>query len=449
MNKSYNLIVIGTGAGGSTAAYKCRKEGWTVAEIDHNPFGGTCALRGCDPKKVLVGAAELIDYSKRLNGKGVEGKLKINWKELIKFKRSFTEHVPENREKSFKDAGIETFHGTAKFISENIIEVDENKLIGKNILIANGAKPVKLNIEGVEYINYSDQFLELDELPADIIFVGGGYISFEFAHIAALAGSNVTILHRGKRPLEGFDEDLVELLIKKSKEIGIKVELNTEVKSISKSGDNFIVIANNGGIEKKFHANLVVHGAGRIPELDEMDLDKGNVKREKKGVTVNEYLQSITNPIVYSAGDSAATKGLPLTPVATMESHIAASNLLNGNKKKPDYAAIPTVVFTQPPLASVGLKVEDASEKGLKFDVNFKETSDWYSSKRINEKYSAIKTITEKDTGKILGAHLFGHNSEELINIFALAIKYKIPASELRTIIYSYPTRSSNISYTV
>ncbi|RPI75139.1 MAG: NAD(P)/FAD-dependent oxidoreductase, partial [Ignavibacteriales bacterium] len=332
MNKNFDLIVIGTGAAGSTTAHKCRNEGWSVAVIDHNPFGGTCALRGCDPKKVLVGAAELIDYSKRLNGKGVEGKLIIDWKGLMKFKRSFTKSVPKTREKGFKDAGIEIFHGTAVFINENTIAINEFKLTGKKILIANGAKPAKFNIKGEEHITYSDQFLQLNELPEKIIFVGGGYISFEFAHIAALAGADVTIIHRGKRPLEGFDKNLVQLLTKKSQKLGIKIGLNTEVNSIIKSGKNLIVVSNSGGTEKTFNAGLVVHGAGRIPELDEMDLEKGNVKREKRGVSVNEYLQSVTNPIVYSAGDSVASNGLPLTPVATMESNIAASNILNGNK---------------------------------------------------------------------------------------------------------------------
>lgn len=449
MNKNYDLIVIGTGDGGSIAAYKCRNNKRSVAIIDHNPLGGTCALRGCDPKKVLAGAAELIDYSKRLNKSGVKGNIEISWKELIKFKRTFTEPVPDKREKEIKDAGIEVYQGTAKFLNDSTIEINGDNLTGRNILIANGAKPAQLNIEGEEYLTYSNQFLEMEELPGNIIFVGGGYISFEFGHIAALAGSNVTIIHRGDIPLEGFDKDMVQILLKKSKELGIKIILNSEVKSINKSGNNFIVTTQNGDDKNAFRTSLVVHGAGRVPELDEMDLEKGNVMREKKGVVVNEFLQSVTNPIVYSAGDSAATKGLPLTPVAAMESHIAASNILNGNHKRPDYSAIPTVAFTQPPLASVGLSEKEAVEKGISTEVRFEETSGWYSSKRINEKYSAFKTIVEKDSGKMLGAHLLGHNSEELINLLAMAIRQNISASDLRTAIYSYPTRSWDVSYMI
>ncbi|MEO8398752.1 MAG: NAD(P)/FAD-dependent oxidoreductase [Ignavibacteriaceae bacterium] len=449
MKRNFDLIVIGTGAGGSTAAHKCRKAGWSVAIIDQNPFGGTCALRGCDPKKVLMGAAELVDFSERLQGNGVAADSKINWQELMEFKRRFTNPVSENKEKNFKKAGIETFHGTAEFINENTIEINNEKLIAKHFLIANGAKSAKLNIRGEEYFTYSDQFLELNELPDKIIFVGGGYISFEFAHIAARAGAKVTILHRGDNPLKGFDKDLVQLLLKKSREIDIEIELNTEVKSIDKNNGRYKVTADKNKTEKLYEVEIVVHGAGRVPELDKMNLKKGNVKRGKAGVIVNEYLQSVSNPLVYSAGDSAATDGLPLTPVATMESHIAASNLINGNNKKADYSGIPTVVFTIPHLASVGMNEEDARMKKLNFIINFKETSGWYSSKRINERYSAFKTIIEKETGKILGAHLLGHHSEELINLFALAIKHNITTSDLKSTIYSYPTSSSDIAYMV
>ena len=174
--------------------------------IDSRPFGGTCALRGCDPKKVLVGAAELIDWIHRMESKGIGSKVTkdviINWPELMQFKRTFTEPVPKNREEAFSKAGINSFHGTARFVGPNTIKVieDTNKskeqTIGaKHILIATGASPAKLNITGEQHVVTSDQFLELDRLPSDILFIGGGYISFEFAHIAARCGSNVTILH--------------------------------------------------------------------------------------------------------------------------------------------------------------------------------------------------------------------------------------------------------------
>lgn len=448
MQKKFDLIVIGTGAGGASAAYKCRQAGWDVAIIDSRPFGGTCALRGCDPKKVLVGAAELIDWILRMEGNGVSSKeAKIDWSSLMRFKRTFTDPVPGNREKGYAKAGIAAFHGCTRFLDQTTLQVGDDRLTARFTLIAAGAKPASLGISGEAYFTSSDEFLELEQLPKRIIFVGGGYISFEFAHIAARAGAHVRILHRGVRPLEGFDADLVGQLLQAT--VGVDLRLNTEVKSISKDGDHFAVKTSSENGEQTFEADLVVHGAGRVPDIDDLDLEKAGVKREKKGVSVNEYLQSVSNPAVYAAGDAAATAGLPLTPVAGMEGHVAASNMMNGNHRQPNYAGVPTVVFTIPPLASVGLQEEAARKQGLKFKVNQEETSGWYSSRRVALKYSGFKTLVEEGSDRILGAHLLGHNAEEAINIFALAIRYGLKAEDLKTMIYAYPTSASDLSYMV
>lgn len=238
-------------------------------------------------------------------------------------------------------------------------------------------------------------------------------------------------------------------MLQRTKEIGIDIELETEVTSIKEKGGKLIVHGKDKTDIKTFTADLVVHGAGRVPDIEDMDLDKANVKFSKRGIEVNEFLQSTGNPSVYAAGDVAATNGLALTPVAGMDSHVAASNLLKGNHRKPDYNAIPTVVFTIPILASVGLSETEAVSRGTKFRKNFKLTQNWYSSKRIAEKHSGHKVLIEEETDKIIGAHLLGHNADELINIFALAIKHGIIAAELKSTIYSYPTRSSDIGYMV
>lgn len=450
MEKNFDLIVVGTGAAGATAAYKCRKAGWEVAIVDSRPFGGTCALRGCDPKKVLVGAADLIDWIRRMEGNGVLSKeAKIDWPSLMGFKKTFTDPVPEDREKKYANAGIATFHGGTRFLDQTRLQVGDDTLTGRFILIAAGAKPASLGISGEEYLATSDQFLELKELPQKITFVGGGYISFEFAHVAARAGAQVRIFHRGVRPLEGFDADLVGQLVQATRELGVDVCLNTEVKSILKDDDQFAVKTSSDGGEQTFAADLIVHGAGRIPDIDDIDCERGGVEREKKGVSVNEYLQSVSNAAVYAAGDAAATGGLRLTPVASLEGHVAASNILKGNHGKPNYAGVSTVVFTMPPLASVGLQEETARNRGLKFKVNQEETSGWYSSRRVALKHSGFKTLVEEGSGRILGAHLLGHHAEEVINIFALAIRYGLKAKDLKKMVYAYPTNASDVSYMV
>lgn len=228
--KTYDLVAIGTGAAGSSAAYACRAAGWEVAIVDMRPFGGTCALRGCDPKKVLVAAEELVDWSHRFrNNAVVTGDLAIDWSRLIQFKSTFTAPVPEQHAKSYAEAGIDAFRGTVQFIDRSTLRIGEQTIATKHVLIAAGAKPRDIPIPGTDLLATSEQFLDLPDLPKRLVMVGGGYISFEFAHVAARAGAKVTIVHEGTRALEQFDIDLVDRLVAATRELGITVLLQTSV----------------------------------------------------------------------------------------------------------------------------------------------------------------------------------------------------------------------------
>jgi len=399
---------------------------------------------------VLVGAAEVIDWNNRMNGNGITSKgIEIDWPALMRFKRMFTEPVPKSTEQGFSRAGITPFHGRAHFIDKTTIKVGSDTLDTRYVIIATGAEPARLAILGEEHLTTSDQFLELEKLPRRIIFVGGGYISFEFAHVAARAGAQVWILHRGARPLAGFDPDLVNQLLQAMQEIGIDVQLNIAVQAIEKDSRHLIVHASRGDTKQVFKADLVVHGAGRVPEIGDLDLEKAGIDYEKRGVSVNEYLQSVSNSAVYAAGDAAASGGLPLTPVASMEGGVAAANLLEGNHHNPDYTAVPTVAFTVPPLASVGLQEATARRQGLKFKTNRADTSGWYSSRRVGMKYSGYKVLVEEESNRILGAHLLGLHAEEVINLFTMAIQFGLRADDLKKVRYSYPSHSDDISYMV
>jgi glutathione reductase (NADPH) len=415
MAREFDLIVIGTGAAGASAAYKCRLAGWNVAIIDSRPFGGTCALRGCDPKKVLVGATEVIERTRQMAGKGVAGHdVKIDWPALMQFKRTFTQPVPADRERQFSQAGIAVFHGRARFTDDKNVNVGDDTLTGRFVLIAAGARPATLDIDGEGHLTTSEEFLELDVLPPRILFVGGGYISLEFAHLAGRSGAQVQILHRGERPLERFDPDMVDRLTHATQELGIALHLKTTVQRIEQGTGKFTVHACVGRTRQTFEADLVVHGAGRVPDIDDLDLETAHVEREKRGVRVNEFLQSVSNPNVYAAGD-AATKGPSLTPVAAMEGEAVAANLLKRNHRAVDFAAVASIAYTLPPVASVGLLEAAAKEKGLKFRVNHQDTSEWYSSRRLGAKYSAFKVLIEEGSERILGAHLIGPHAEEQI----------------------------------
>lgn len=443
---AYDLIVIGAGMAGLASANKAAAEGWRVAIVDELPYGGTCALRGCDPKKILRRGAEIIDAARLLQGKGIDANgLAINWADLMKHKRGFTDPVPENAERGLVAHGVETLHGNAVFTGTNTLEVDGAPYESRHFLIATGAHPRPLEIPGAEHPIDSTDFLNLDRLPERVVFVGGGFVSFEFAHIAARAGARATILDRGPRPLKGFDPDLVELLIQRGATIGVEMRRETTIRAVEKDGPTFRVKIDTAGEPHTIETDLVVHGAGRIPQLSGLNLDAAEVSYDPKGVTVAGHLQSTTNAAVYAAGDAAHTAGMPLTPVAVFEAKVATSNMLKGATTVPDYNGVPTAVFTVPELARVGLLEADARARGIDIDVRFTETSGWYSNYRVGENTAAVKILVDKATDLIVGAHMFGPEYGELINFCGLAMRLDLTTRQLKTMTAAYPTVGSDL----
>ena len=448
MDRSYDLVVIGSGTAGRAAAEKCRTAGWSVAVVDSLPFGGTCSLRGCNPKKVLVNAARSVDWVRQMRGNGVAfSDLRIDWPELMRFKRSFTDPITDGIERTLAAQGIEAIHAEVRFSGRHALTVGNDEIDGRFILIATGAKPAKLNIPGDEHLTTSDEFLELNELPRRIAMLGGGYVSLEFAHIAARAGAEVTVIHRGKRPLERFDPDLADLLLKRTADLGIEVMLESEATAITENAGGYSVIAARHGKPVVVDVDLVVHGAGRPPNIDRLDLPAANVDFGRGGVTVNEFLQSVSNDRVYAAGDAASSGTPPLTPMAEVEGAIAAENMIGGNLRRPDAAAAPSVVFTIPALATVGLTEQAARDRGLRFRTEFSETSSWMGPRRAAEPASGHKVLVEEETERILGAHLIGHGADEVINVFAVAIRYGLAANQIASADYGYPTMFSDVEF--
>ena len=442
----FDLLVIGTGTAAMTAAMRVRKAGRTVAVIDEKPFGGTCALRGCDPKKMLIAGAEVIDGAQRMRTYGVHGHIHIDWPDLIRFKRTFTDPIPKKNEQRYAEAGIATFHGTARFTGPNSLRVGEEELTGRHILIASGAGPVPLGMSGEEYLIDNEAFLALEALPRRIVLVGGGYIAAEFSHIAARAGAEVTVIQRGPRMLMQFDPELVGWLMEAFGRIGVRVLTETAVTAVERSDSGFLVRAQAQGEEVTVEADLVVHAAGRVAALERLDPGAADLAVEDGRLKLNEFLQSVSNPAVYAAGD-AAQHGPPLTPVSSHNGKVAAANIIEGNHRKPDYRGVPSVAFTLPPIAAVGMSEEEARKSGLKFQIKCERTSDWYTARRVAEAVYGYKILVEEGTGRILGAHLVGPHADEVINLFGLAIRHNLSAADLKSTIFGYPTGASDIGY--
>ncbi|HEY3361313.1 MAG TPA: NAD(P)/FAD-dependent oxidoreductase [Methanosarcina sp.] len=448
MERKYDIIIIGSGTAGRTFAGKVAHSGLKIAIIDSKEYGGTCPLRGCDPKEVLTDLAEVVDSNNRLIGKGVgmNTPLKLDWPSLIEFKRAFTEGYSSKTEKHLVEMGIDTYNGRAHFENQNTIVVGEDKLKGEYIFLATGAKPRKLNIPGEEYITTSEKLMETKKLPERIIFIGGGYISIEFAHVVRRTGAEVTILQRSERVLGTFDSDMVNMLVKASEAAGIKILTNKPIISVEKENDGFLVKvqckSETGTETQSFRADMVVHGAGRIADIEDLHLEKAGVKTERGAIVVDKYMKT-SNPRIYAGGD-CALEGVQLTPVASLQGKVAATNILEGNSVEADYTGIPSAVFTIPVLASVGINAAKDSDK---YKVIFQDRSNWNTTRRVGIEFAASKVIIDEANDRIMGAHILGPNSGEAINIFATVMRLGLKASDIKKLVFSYPTTCSDISY--
>ena len=445
-NKSFDLIVIGGGTGGNGVARMAANAGWKVASIDSLPFGGTCALRGCDPKKMLIAVTEGVEWARNLDGKGLEAQASIDWPDMIAFKRTFTDAMPGRIEGGLEKAGITVLHGEARFTGRDTIEVNGETLTARHFHIATGARPMTLSIPGEELLATSTDFLELPQRPNRVVFVGGGFIAMEFAHISKRAGAQeVTVLEMMDRPLGNFDPDLVEILCEATVDLGVDLRTEAKVLKIEKNGPEFTVTYETPKGRQAVSCDLVVHATGRVPNIDHLNLEAAGVEYSRKGIKVSPFMRT-TNPAIFAAGD-CADSGPNLTPVSANEGRVAGKNLLAGkDEREVNYPPIPSVVFTLPQLASVGHSEATARDKGLEFDTHFEKTAGWYSSLRVGARHSAYKVLVEKDTGKILGAHLMGPGAEEQINLFGMAMAAGLTANRIKGLIFAYPSFASDIS---
>lgn len=445
-HQEFDAVVVGSGTSAYYAVDGLNKAGRRVAIVDERPYGGTCALRGCQPKKYLVSNAEAVAMASHLVGRGIVAGPKTDWQSLQALKNAYLDGRSEAEVKDWQEAGVTTFHGRAVMSSEDEVTVGHNRLKAQHVVLATGATPRRSEIPGAEHVRDSEHFLNLPDLPNRIVFIGGGYISFEFAHVAIHVGAEkVTILHRSSKPLKAFDQDIVKIVLKASEAEGIKVVLNESPRSVESAENGLIIQGSKGAV---YEADLIIEATGRVPNLSVLKGGYGKVDSSLRGVIVNEFLQSVSNSRVYAVGDCAATNYM-LAPVADEEGKTAARNILEGNIKTIDYSVIPSVVFTIPSIGSVGLTEEQAKQQELDFRVNQGMTTHWPSSKRIGEEHGAYKILIDNQTNEILGAHIARHNSCEAINVLALAMKHKIKASELAEFMWAYPTITSDLKYMV
>ncbi|WP_339511242.1 dihydrolipoyl dehydrogenase family protein [Pseudomonas sp. RL_15y_Pfl2_60] len=444
MSEKFDAIIIGGGNAGFGVSSILAKANKTIAFIEQAEFGGTCPNRGCTPKKVLVAAAKSLDEIGKAAGHGISvGKPSIDWSALITRKDQMIDFIPGAMKGVAEKRGT-VFTGQGKFVGKNQVEVNGQVLEAEHIIIATGSKTRPLPIPGAELMITSDEVLSNKQPPKDVVFIGGGVIALEFSHVYARAGINVTIVEAMPQLLPRLDADAVAALQAATEALGIKVITSVTVEKITQDAAGLSVHIQHQGKALVLKADTVVNGAGRIANIDGLDLEAAGIRHDGARIEVNANFQSSSNPHVWVAGDALATTP-QLSPVATYEGQIVGNNILNNNGSTSDYRVLPTAVYTIPALSSVGLTEKEARDSKASIEVVSNDMANWFSSQNVLAKHAWAKIIIDKDSDLILGAHMLGHQGEELINLIALAMRFNITRTQLKDQIYAYPTFSSDI----
>ncbi|AQS94830.1 pyridine nucleotide-disulfide oxidoreductase [Polaribacter sp. BM10] len=443
-SKHYDVFVIGSGIAGQTAAKICAKNGLKVAIADKQAFGGTCAIRGCDPKKVMLQFADVLKKTADLKGLGIKKVPEISWKDILKFKDSFVKKVPKETEENLTELGVDLYHQTPKFKSKNEILVEGKLISADKFVISTGLTPRKLNFEGANLLKTSSDFFNLKKLPKSAIFIGAGYVSMEFSYLLATLGCKVTIIDRGEMALSQFEPFLVKKLVDKMQKSGVNFVFEAEIDSVEKLRKNYRVHFKQKDKIKSIKSTVVFNTSGRVPATNLLDLENADIKNDNTGVLVNNYLKSNSNKNVYACGD-VSSKSLPLTPLSGLQGYIVGNNILKNNSKKFSNPLVPSVVFTNPNLATVGLTEEKAKEQFSAIKVFKGDASHFYNAKKENADLYAYKIIVNDKTKVIVGAHLLSAEANECINIFSMAIHQKMTTKEFKKLIFTYPSFASDL----
>jgi glutathione reductase (NADPH) len=432
----YDLITIGAGSGGVRASRLAAKYGARVAVIEESRVGGTCVMRGCVPKKLLVYGSHFADAFEDAAGFGwAVGDVTHSWPDMIAAKNQELDRLERVYHRMLQDAGVDLVEGRGVLTDAHTVEVGGKAYTAEKILVAVGGWPFIPGIPGHEHVITSNEALDLPDRPDHIVIVGGGYIALEFAGIFNALGSKVEVIIRSGTVLRGFDHDVSSTVAGELEKKGIMIHRDCVVRSIEKLEDGTLSVMVDRGDE--MIADAVMYATGRNPNTSNLGLEAAGVAVDKKGaIPVDEWNRSNVDNI-FAVGD--VTDRVNLTPVAINEGRVFAETFFNGNKMTLDYTNIASAVFTQPPVGSVGLTEEQArAEHDVKiFLSNFRPMKHTLSGR---DERTMMKIIVDKTTDKVLGCHMVGDDAPEIIQGLAVALKCGATKAQFDATVGIHPT---------
>lgn len=443
MQFDYDLFVIGGGSGGVRAARVAAGDaGAKVALAEEDRYGGTCVIRGCVPKKLMVFASEFSGMAADAEAYGWDIQLgAFSWDAFKDKLNAELDRLEGVYRRLLAGSGVQTFDARARVVDAHTVELSTGeRKTAKHILLAMGGRPVKVDVPGAELAITSNDIFHLPEMPKNILILGGGYIACEFAGILNGLGVDVTQYYRGAQILRGFDDEARGLVAEEMIQRGVKLHLGTNVESMERTSDGRIRVVATNGDETVF--DQVMFATGRAPNTDDMGLEQAGVKLGRGGqVIVDEYSQTAV-PSIYAVGD--VTDRVNLTPVAIREGMAFVETVFKGNPTKPDHELIPTAIFTQPEMGTVGMSEEEAREKGPieVYATSFKPMQSAFAGRGDRV---LMKLVVCADTRRILGCHIVAPGAGEMIQLAGIAVKMGATKEDFDRTVAVHPTMSEEI----
>jgi dihydrolipoamide dehydrogenase len=439
-----DIVIIGGGPGGYTAAIHAAHLGAKVALIERAEIGGTCLNRGCIPTKVLLKSVELLGEARKANDYGINlGQVEADFGKIMARKNGVVDQLRHNTEQLMKLNRIDVIHGNGRILTPNRIRANDKEIVVRKIIIATGSQAAIPPIPGTDLpgVLTTDDILELNELPQSLVVIGGGFVGVEFASILNALGTKVTVIEMLPHILEGIDEEIARRFAQILTRQGVKVHTGARVKTIKPAGKALAVTWGTAQAEQSEEAQMVLMATGRQPCIEELGLPELSLKMKKQAISVNEEMKTNIGDI-YAVGD---VLGLHmLAHVAAYEGKVAVENAL-GRPRKSDYRAVPKVIYTHPMVASVGITEKEAGNASLPYSVSKFPFTASGGAVAIGETAGLVKMICNAEDKKVLGLHILGHNADDLIAEGALAIQLGATAHDIAETIHAHPTLSEAV----